>query len=246
MLHHPPWQVTHLCLWARAQALPPSLAQEAAAHPDQTETITESEHLSKWKNHCSWKYLIFKKHATKIWAKWKIYSQIETGRVCCPLFLHVFFFFLQYFYTLLGAFATRGVCKFCKALSWARCLQFLFQCVCCIVVACVLHMSAFAQGFLSNCVGIRGLSYAVFLCNFPCFLHCSCTCIILAIKIVQILSPGTFVSLAAVPESCCCSLFHFLCPCFLAWCVHYLKKRDFEYKQKSLQDNPAQFTWLLW
>lgn len=42
MLHHPPWQVTHLCLWARAQALPPSLAQEAAAHPEQRPSLNRN------------------------------------------------------------------------------------------------------------------------------------------------------------------------------------------------------------
>lgn len=133
---------------------------------------------------------------------------------------------------------TRGVCKFCKALSWT----FISICLLhyprmCLACVCVFSRCS------SNFARIRGLSYAVFLCNcFPFVLHCSCTCcIILAIKIVQILSPGTFVGLAAVPESCRCSFFHVSCPCFLHD-VHYLKKQDFEYRLKSLQDNTAQFT----
>ncbi len=123
------------------------------------------------------KNLTFEKHVTTMQAKWKIDSQIETGRVCCSLFLHVVYFFLRYFCTLLGAFANSAT----HFLRHVAC-NLYFNIYCIIrILACVLGMFAFSQGFLQT---LR-LDLEDFIMQFSCAsvfpycLHCSCTCCVI-------------------------------------------------------------------
>ena len=78
----------------------------------------------------------------------------------------MFYFLLQYFCTLLGAFAN----------SARHFLGLLFQYVCCIILACVLHVSAFSQGVLQTLLELED-----FLMPFSCAIVFHLSCIVLAL-----------------------------------------------------------------